>query len=656
MEVPQGKKDQDREQDSSPAIEEDEVPYYTSRKKLADKKDATVDYEDNKNTLIKRGKLGGEEGTWHLREAGVSIKLNSEAVQQPVPFTCRCLLWNPRTLSPPLASDEILVSSVIELSHDGPPDLEYRESVEGLSITVALLHSAPNLEGYEVVIKQLTDQKNNEWKELKTENTWHGSETSTVPRWLFPFAQAVCTKSGVSSFAAIWRPKSFTFSRGTAVGPEMTCIVPDFPDVSVQIPQSCVPVNQDFCVTIQVQEFPSSELKGEEGLVGPVLYISDTQNVSLIAPVTIRIPLTLRKGKQELAKLCPGELRILHCESLAEPHDWKDITDQLDEPPRLLDGKVQFKVTHFSRFRPVKLSRSRLKSASDLSEFVRKLCSRSRPQYARFFTCLCETSIRGHFGLKLFCYPQKLEHDVNQQISRCIVPYIGEGSSCEPVCEEEKILVSLSEAIIPQSSDEKNALQFVRFRENEVYDTGGEVCLGSVSVPKVKFNNQSQELLCNVTMVLASQVPVTVDHEEGSDFLRGISAQSVTHSIVKHLKSESSSCSPVAASGKRKQYIYMVKDGKPSDRELEELSLKLGKKWKELGSCLEFDDAAITNLDEDNKELARKAYRMLLAWKQREGFQATYTVLYNALCDKLVECKLLAENFCCIEIEENASP
>ena len=80
------------------------------------------------------------------------------------------------------------------------------------------------------------------------------AETSTVPRWLLPFAQAVGTKSGVSSFAAIWRPKSFTFSRGTAVGPGMTCIVPDFPDVSVQIPQSCVPVNQDFCVTIQVHE------------------------------------------------------------------------------------------------------------------------------------------------------------------------------------------------------------------------------------------------------------------------------------------------------------------------------------------------------------------------------------------------------------------
>ena len=127
--------------------------------------------------LYFRGKIGGKEDTWHLRKAGASIKLCSGAVQQPVPFTCRCQLWNPKSLSPPVASDEILVSSVIELSHDGPSNLEYRENFEGISFNVALLHSAPYLEGYEVVIKQLTDQVNNEWKELKTENTWHGSGT-----------------------------------------------------------------------------------------------------------------------------------------------------------------------------------------------------------------------------------------------------------------------------------------------------------------------------------------------------------------------------------------------------------------------------------------------------------------------------------------------
>ena len=117
----------------------------------------------------------------------------------------------------------------------------------------------------------------------------------------------------------------------------------------------------------------------------------------------------------------------------------------------------------FDRFRPIKLNRLLSQSASNFNKFVRKLCKRSRPQYARFFTCLCETGFRGHFGLKLFCYPQKLQHDVNQQISKRIVPYIGEGTSLKPICEEENILVSLSEAIIPQGSDEKNALQFVRY-------------------------------------------------------------------------------------------------------------------------------------------------------------------------------------------------
>lgn len=238
------------------------------------------------------------------------------------------------------------------------------------------------------------------------------------------------------------------------------------------------------------------------------------------------------------------------------------------------------------------------------------------------------------------------------------MPYKDEGSSLRPVCEDEKILVSLSEAIIPQDTDKKNALEFVRFHQDKVFNTGGEVCLRSDSVPGVKFFDESGELLCNMTIVLASQirqipektkrphqdpvfwsfnqvpVPVTSDFEEGG---------------------ESSPCSP----RKRKRQsadFYMVKDGIPSDRELQELSLKLGEKWKELGSCLGFDNAAITNLNGDNEQLARKAYRMLLDWKQKEGCQATYTVLYNALCDKLVECKLLAENFCCVEVEGNVSP
>ena len=85
-----------------------------------------------------------------------------------------CSLWSPRTLSPPLGSNEVLVSNVIELSHDGPPDVELSGDAQG-RVTVALMHSACNLKGYEVVIKQLVDPENNAWIDLETDNVWHTS-------------------------------------------------------------------------------------------------------------------------------------------------------------------------------------------------------------------------------------------------------------------------------------------------------------------------------------------------------------------------------------------------------------------------------------------------------------------------------------------------
>ena len=118
--------------------------------------------------------LRGAGGSWNLKEAAAFITFSRGVGKQPLLITC--YLWSPRTLSPPLGSNEVLVSNVIELSHDGPPDLEFSGDAKG-SITVALLHSASYLKGYEVVIKQLVDPKNNEWKDLETKNIWHTSGT-----------------------------------------------------------------------------------------------------------------------------------------------------------------------------------------------------------------------------------------------------------------------------------------------------------------------------------------------------------------------------------------------------------------------------------------------------------------------------------------------
>ena len=68
---------------------------------------------------------------------------------------------------------------MIELSHDGPPDLEFVENASG-SINVALFHSASNFKGYEVVIKQLVDPQYNEWEDLDTKNVWHSSGTEII--------------------------------------------------------------------------------------------------------------------------------------------------------------------------------------------------------------------------------------------------------------------------------------------------------------------------------------------------------------------------------------------------------------------------------------------------------------------------------------------
>ena len=107
---------------------------------------------------------------------------------------------------------------------------------------------------------------------------------------------------------------------------------------------------------------------------------------------------------------------------------------------------------------------------------------------------------------------------------------------------------------------------------------------------------------------------------------------------------------PLLSSG-----IYLVKDGEPSDEELEYLSLELAGKWDKLGRRLGFNQAAISSYDEDKTNLEDKALNMLMGWKQEQGSKATYTVLNDALCHKLVKCKRLAEQFCCDKVEGNAS-
>ena len=88
-----------------------------------------------------------------------------------------------------------------------------------------------------------------------------------------------------------------------------------------------------------------------------------------------------------------------------------------------------------------------------------------------------------------------------------------------------------------------------------------------------------------------------------------------------------------------------VKEGIPSDEDLERLSVKV-EKWKPLARRL-LESSELEALHKDTEEWSEKAFAMLIKWKRKKGCKATYRCLYDALCDDLVNRRDLAEKFCC---------
>lgn len=78
------------------------------------------------------------------------------------------------------------------------------------------------------------------------------------------------------------------------------------------------------------------------------------------------------------------------------------------------------------------------------------------------------------------------------------------------------------------------------------------------------------------------------------------------------------------------------------------LASEIGKNWISLGRRLQFGESLLTGFDKDKSEYSEKAYAMLLRWKQRGGTEnATYQILKEALCHRLVDRTDLAQKYCC---------
>ena len=92
-----------------------------------------------------------------------------------------------------------------------------------------------------------------------------------------------------------------------------------------------------------------------------------------------------------------------------------------------------------------------------------------------------------------------------------------------------------------------------------------------------------------------------------------------------------------------------VKSGTPYNDDLELLADYLTESWKKVGRRLKFEEEHLVGFHKENDEVTEKAFQMLLHWKRRDGSEATYQVLHDALCHHLVNQRDLAERFCCHE-------
>ncbi|XP_022809156.1 uncharacterized protein LOC111346126 isoform X2 [Stylophora pistillata] len=537
-------------------------------------------------SIICRGVVTEYGCKWNLREAAAYVTFHEGAVPKPLFFTGS--VWPPTSCCPPIGSDELLVSNVVELSHDGPPDIEF----SGGSITVSLMHSASDLKGYEVVIKQLMDPNGDEWKDLETRYLMDMPEAGKPEISDWPqFVEASCLFAQCSTFAAIWRLKTFSFSRHTSVAHQLTCVVPDFPDVRVEVPLTSLPVDQDFTFTLKVQEFPSSEV--EEGiLVGPVLHISSSHSIEHFEPVTIKIPLTLRESKHDFSKFSNEVVRLLYLDPEEKPKSWTDITDELEGQVFLKDGIVEFKVKHFSRFWLV----CKLKNlVSQLEDFTRRSFPTPMPQRVHFLACLRETLCHAKYELLLYCFLNIRRADVVQEISRYETPFIGEGKSKEPLCKGDKIVVSLS-ALTFEHESQKNKEIVLEFLGNDISDNSHMALIVNLvrdSVPVVKFRTCEEipKVVCEVTFskprsTSAVSSPMGVAMVEERPHFSGYDQE--------HTDFYASQQPSTSASGRPQ-----IKQGTPTSSELQLLGSDLGRDvWLTLGGCLGIKEPKLDEIDE----------------------------------------------------------
>ena len=512
--------------------------------------------------------------------------------------------------SPPLQEHEAITSNVIELFSMNGQELKFNTKVK-----LSLSHSATHLQGYELVIKKLIDRKTNNWEDvdgtvdIRCRQDFEDNHPShmKIPDFFFPVAQADITECSV--YAVVCRLKASPTYTVTSGGGLFSH--PDFPGVTVTIPENALALNAKFQLELKVHEVPNEEFEEEGRFLGPVLRINCFDAVQFLKPVTIQLPISFREQQDLNLNPTTCDVRVLFLKSDNGRKEWIEITDDLVKPPTL-DGKfVRFHVERFSAYSYYAESRNKNSRSyrQRIINFHNSLIF-VQPRVAVFF---------GYFRpdllkiLCLMCCPAHLKGKVVKKLEKRGITPIYNNSKKDMRPRHDKASVLVSEGICPYKKRDMEQI-YLRLLEHDSDDAELEVRFrDDRDVARVEF----------FSVLKAREPPLCRLHlrtpTQGTD--------------------RSDLWEPT-------QQPRALKEGCPTEDELEHLSKKVSNDWRTLGRRLTFHESELQEFDDGHKQISEKAYAMLLAWKRRSSSDATYSVLNKALCDTRVNRRDLAKEFC----------
>ncbi|CAH3015355.1 unnamed protein product, partial [Porites evermanni] len=488
------------------------LPVKAAKKEVVVEPEDETEVEDNtyvgeSRIVITRGKMSSEGSHWALNLGAVHLIFHPNAVSEPTSIVV--YRWKSSVCSPPLQEHEAIVSNVIELSsHDGQR-LQFNTMA-----TLSLSHSAPDLRGYEVVIKRQINKETNEWqdvsgtKDLRCRQDIEDERPShkDIPDLLFPVAQADINECSI--YAVVCRLKSSPPYTITSTGGLF--IHPDYPGVTVTVPENAVAPESPFTLELKVQEVPNEEF-GEEGVfLGPIVRIKCSEVVQFFRPVTIQLPVSLRDQQDFKPDPTKCHVRVLFLNCEEEKREWTELTDLVK--PAQFDGSfVRIQVQRFSGYsclfeRLEENSRAHwLWILSYLTRFTR-----TQPRAASFVAYF-----RPHIPniLSLICCSAHLKQEVIQDLEKRDVTF-ADGISMKdmiPGEDGDKAFVFLSGRIRPFNEEDVNNIH-LRLLEGDIpFNTELRVRLvNGEDLAQVEFRNSlthtdRTRLLCKFHLTLPSR-------------------------------------------------------------------------------------------------------------------------------------------------------